>query len=131
MFDEHDADKDGRLDLNEATACLLELDFPDAGNHMPALIEMLDADNSNDVDWDEFLSLLEYSTVANSVVDYIPLEQIVSVEFKLERKDPSPLTLDTSSPHQPRPSTNFNGETPSQALHRGARHRAAIPGQAS
>lgn len=129
MFDKHDADKDGRLDLNEATACLLELDFPDDG--MLALIEMLDADNSNDVDWDEFLSLLEHSTVANSVVDYIPLEQIVSVEFKLERKDPSPLTLDTSGPHQPRPSTNCNGENFSQALHRGVQDRAASPGQAS
>lgn len=86
------------------------------------MIQMLDAGTAGGMDWHGFLSLVTQIKDLNLVVDYIPLEQIVSVEFKLEPKGHHHY------PHQ-RPFSNRNGgDEPN--LHRGVQ-ASTCSGQAS
>ena len=50
------------------------------------IFRMLDTDMSGDLDWHEFQALATRQTVSLKILDFIPLEEIVKVDFEIQPK---------------------------------------------
>jgi hypothetical protein len=86
MFQRVDADGNGTLDLEEAKACLIELNLYSNDRDVEILFEALDVDRSGTLSLEEFLDLTKKAHAANHVVDYIPLVEIKEVKAEIHSK---------------------------------------------
>ena len=86
IFERVDADGNGTLDLEEAKACLIELQLYSNDQDVQILFEALDVDRSGALSLEEFLDLTKKAHAANHVVDYIPLVEIKDVKAEIHRK---------------------------------------------
>jgi hypothetical protein len=102
VFQRADDDDNGTLDLEEAKACLIELNLYSNDQDMQILFQALDVDRSGTLSLEEFLDLTKKAHAANHVVDYIPLVEIMDVQAELHRregvKNVSPLSKQEFSP---------------------------------
>jgi hypothetical protein len=74
------------LDLEEAKACLIELNMYSNDRDVQILFESLDEDGSGTLSLEEFLDLTKKAHAANHVVDYIPLVEIIDVQAEIHSK---------------------------------------------
>jgi len=95
IFRRVDADGNGTLDLEEAKACLIELQLYSNDQDVQILFEALDVDRSGTLCLEEFLDLTKKAHAANSVVDYIPLVEIKEVKAEIIHKQKVVLQGDT------------------------------------
>ena len=102
VFQKADVDGNGTLDLEEAKACLIELNLYSNCKDVQILSQALDVDRSGTLSLEEFLDLTKKAQAANYVVDYIPLVEIMDVQAELHRregvKNVSPLSKQEFSP---------------------------------
>jgi len=88
-FQRFDTDKNGHLDLEEATALLFEMKLCTSADDARELFEELDADNSGQLDWEELVLLARQAFAASHVRDYIPLEEILDVSYTIKVREAS------------------------------------------
>ena len=87
VFLRADDDYNGTLDLEEAKACLIELNLYSNDQDVQILFQALDLDRSGTLSLEEFLDLTKKAHAANHVVDYIPLVEIVDVQAELHMRE--------------------------------------------
>jgi hypothetical protein len=87
IFHRVDADGNGTMDLEEAKACLMELNLFSNDQDVQVLFESLDVDRSGALSFEEFMDLIKKAHAANHVVDYIPLVEIKDVKAEINRRD--------------------------------------------
>jgi len=87
VFEMCDVDKNGGLDKSECRKALITLDLFSKDEDVDYYFAQLDDDNSGLLQWDEFKMLAHVSMRCNSVIDYIPLVDITSVEYELVARD--------------------------------------------
>jgi hypothetical protein len=87
VFQKADIDGNGTLDLEEAKACLIELNLYSNDKDVQILFQALDVDRSGTLSLEEFLDLTKKAHAANYVVDYIPLVEIIDVQAELHRRE--------------------------------------------
>ena len=71
------------LDLEETTEALRELKMQADEDDVAMLFAELDTDSSGDLDFDEFSVLAQKASTTNFVVDYIPLREIVEIDYEI------------------------------------------------
>ena len=86
IFKRVDADGNGSLDLEEAKACLIELNLYSNDQDVLILFQALDVDRSETLSLEEFLDLTKKAHAANHVVDYIPLAEIIELKAEIHTK---------------------------------------------
>ena len=83
IFNQFDANGNGDLDIMECKACLEHLNLFSNGDDIQQLFDSLDADKSGSLDLDEFKQLAKWANVTNFVIEYIPLQEITSIEYDI------------------------------------------------
>ena len=110
IFKRVDADGNGSLDLEEAKACLIELNLYSNDQDVLILFQALDVDRSETLSLEEFLDLTKKAHAANHVVDYIPLAEIIDLKAEIHPRKgvvlQSEKLEDSPSPEQTLMSSN-------------------------
>ena len=86
VFDKHDYSRDGMLQYEEARDAMKTLNLYSTDSTFDRIFRMLDTDMSGDLDWHEFQALATRQTVSLKILDFIPLEEIVKVDFEIQPK---------------------------------------------
>jgi hypothetical protein len=86
IFRMFDANGNGTLDLIECKSCLEHLKLWSNDEDIQLLFDHLDADGSGHLDMSEFKHLAKWAHVTNFVVEYIPLQEIISIEYDIVRR---------------------------------------------
>ena len=80
VFSRHDCAQNGFLQRDEAAAALQSLNLVTTVDNFEALFKLLDLDCSGTLDWEEFKLLVKQAASANSIWDFIPLEEVEAIE---------------------------------------------------
>ena len=80
MFEKFDFDRNGSLDLDEAKEALLQLNLITSEKEVATIFHLLDTDHSGTLDVHEFTRLTRHVESCNTIVDFIPLNEIYAIE---------------------------------------------------
>ena len=83
VFMKHDKDSSHSLDVSQVGQALQELNLYDTEEATHQLFNQLDINNSGDLDWAEFNVLAKQSAWRHHVVDFIPLDEIIALDFEV------------------------------------------------
>ena len=85
MFEKFDFDRNGSLDLDEAKEALLQLNLITSEKEVATIFHLLDTDHSGALDVHEFMHLTRHVESCNTIVDFIPLNEIYAIEGECTR----------------------------------------------
>ena len=74
---------DGLLQKDELEQALIDLNLYSSKSDFDNLFTLLDCDSSGALSWDEFKILAARSAATNQIVDYIPLDEIETIDVEV------------------------------------------------
>lgn len=74
---------DGLLQKDELEQALIDLNLYSSKSDFDNLFTLLDCDSSGALSWDEFKILAARSAASNQIVDYIPLDEIETIDVEV------------------------------------------------
>ena len=83
VFERFDADKSGTLDVDECSHAMVELNMFTTQQDVVRLFNHLDQDGSGGLDPEEFDVLAQHIALANTIVDRIPLSEVLKIEVQI------------------------------------------------
>ena len=87
VFTKHDLDENGSLDFEETVQALSDLHMFSTEEDCRQMFAELDSDGNGVLDWEEFKAIAQRAAVYNTIVDYIPLVEIVRVDFEIKPRE--------------------------------------------
>ena len=115
----HEVSGDGLLQKDELERALIDLNLYSSKADFDNLFKLLDGDSSGALSWDEFKILANRSAQSNLIVDYIPLDEIDTIDVEVHpiesTKDNLPMDQRRSPVAQPGPREEEN--TPAAGKH--------------
>ena len=83
VFRMFDANNNGTLDIMECRSCLEHLKLYSDDEDIVQIFDVLDRDGSGHLDMEEFKHLSKWAHIMNHVVEYIPLQEITSIQYDI------------------------------------------------
>lgn len=87
VFTKHDLDENGSLDFEETVQALSDLHMFSTEEDCRQMFSELDSDGNGVLNWEEFKAIAQRAAVYNTIVDYIPLVEIVRVDFEIKSRE--------------------------------------------